>query len=728
MIAVPCAIVNETHLCLIPSLDGNSYGELKNGGSRGNGRKNYSDGESHSSDKVYTFPAIPLSFIYKICGSEYISCSVSDDADEVDADAYISDGSLDEVTGSSIETIRLFASDIAQSSHRFIHPVSLLKDGASVSSTPMRVSSDPQISEGKISWSRMDGEHASYYLDVGLPQFTTDVTSLSSVDDEGSDRNFYGDQSCNFFGDKEVLNSDNSVDSENRNLNNKLPNFEVQGAGSCLLADFLGVGGYQQALVLPRINPSLISFIRNPDSSANEQDFVQQAKKLLLTILANSFITDGAGILISQQLRQTSMLNKVNGILTFKIPPLEMNDGLIGEIKSPTESPSKKRKRKEKLQENQEPTSNNAKANLFTDFHPPDKDLNQNCAEEKNLPWLDAIRETIEDRLANEIAESKQLEKTLQVRRDLISQGVKTLRKASRCNFGDSTNMATLEDTRDAEVVRLRYGTRPRTSVDAGGGTSVVMDLELDVQMHGSHYDNLPLPTANKLPRKTSPRPNVWHDFHISCSYAHNIQSSSPNSPTATSESIRTISAVVPILQTGDCITILASIFLNNLEMNFLESNGQSTVDLSIQGLCVDGSSGDEMAKRNPIEKQQRQGMVLCILRLPVELLLLSPPSSLSAPRSGHWVQQEIDFTSDNHDSRTQFVPTAIFDHRSPRTIVIDTSSGANSLRDASMWKKLVSTLNDHIGGNSYIDLFCRKGDPRLKLVVFGSNPEERAG
>jgi len=35
--------------------------------------------------------------------------------------------------------------------------------------------------------------------------------------------------------------------------------------------------------------------------------------------------------------------------------------------------------------------------------------------------------------------------------------------------------------------------------------------------------------------------------------------------------------------------------------------------------------------------------------------------------------------------------------------------------------------LNEVVGGDTYIDLYARKGDPLLRLVVFGSNSEERA-
>ena len=118
---------------------------------------------------------------------------------------------------------------------------------------------------------------------------------------------------------------------------------------------------------------------------------------------------------------------------------------------------------------------------------------------------------------------------------------------------------------------------------------------------------------------------------------------------------------------------------------------------------------------------------MLCVLRLPIETLLLAPSISSYPPRSGHWIQHEIDFASDSDGvHHVHPVPSAIFEYRQPRTLTIDTSGEMNSAHDARMWKDLVSNLNASFGGTSFVDLYCKKGDPKLKLVIFGSNPEER--
>ena len=182
-------------------------------------------------------------------------------------------------------------------------------------------------------------------------------------------------------------------------------------------------------------------------------------------------------------------------------------------------------------------------------------------------------------------------------------------------------------------------------------------------------------------------------------------------------ENIRTSSGVVPTLQSGDCITMLASVCLEDLKMS-MNDDDNSTLDVSIQGLWVDAASS---ATSNPT----RRGAVLCILRLPIDSLFLAPPISSQQRSGGQWIQHEIDFTSNNQHHYPE--PDVIIDYRQPRTLTIDTSNEMNSA-NAKMWKDLVTNLNSSIGGSSYIDLYCKKDSPRLKLIIFSSNPEERVG
>jgi len=157
-----------------------------------------------------------------------------------------------------------------------------------------------------------------------------------------------------------------------------------------------------------------------------------------------------------------------------------------------------------------------------------------------------------------------------------------------------------------------------------------------------------------------------------------------------------------------------------------------STVDISIQGLWADADDSSSSCRDPADGARRRRGAVLCVLRLPAEMLFLSPPMT-PPPRSGRWIRHEVDFAlldgrEHGDGRRPRPKSSAIFEYLQPQTIAIDTSGESGCMLDVEMWKRFVSTVNASVGGNSFVDLYCKRGDPRIKLVIFGSNPEERAG
>ena len=101
----------------------------------------------------------------------------------------------------------------------------------------------------------------------------------------------------------------------------------------------------------------------------------------------------------------------------------------------------------------------------------------------------------------------------------------------------------------EPEISCLRYGVRPRVSDDIRGGISATIDVQVDVTFRSLD--------RHDVTSKDCSRSVVLHNFHLSCSLARDSNLSS-----TTTASTRTICGIVPMLQTGDCVRILASLFV----------------------------------------------------------------------------------------------------------------------------------------------------------------------
>jgi len=700
LVAADIAIVDGTHLCLLPSSFGHCIKKKQHARS---GNINHID----SSEDVtqITVPALPLSSMRDIVsGWEFISSS----GEEVES----CDGTLKEENeegGSSsdrdsvplpTEMIRLRASDVFNAPYRFIRSVDLIKNNRS-SGLPTRVavscSSDVMMEEtSRIVTGDGDGVQC---LNVCLP--SSDIVASHDYSD-GACR-VYGGEHYNIE-DREMLDGDERTSKTSISV-------EIHGAGSCLVADILGIAGHEQALVLPRIDESLLKDILWEAGDEKDDKSAKQKKHLLQTMLRSSIITDGSGMLVSSHMKEEIAQINTGGNKTFELQPLEMHEEKTMEadaMKSATdENGTSEALTQEESSVHSPGEGDNISSNTTNGIANHNADatnVEESNATKEDPAWLNAIARTVEHRLGREVEESEQVQRSIQARSELVEQGRRTLHAATRPNH--STN-----NWNDPEIIRLRYGTRPRTSSVGCTGITVVLDLELDVMMPSRVG-------IRDTMNGDATECNGLHDFHISCT---KVASSN-----TTPRKLRTASGVVPSLQSGDCITMLVSVVLSDLEMDMQQYSDSSTFDMSIQGLWLDALSKTQSTDiLNPLQHPTRRGAVLCLLRLPVDIILLAPPLS-STPKSGHWIQHEIDFTSDYSGIKCP-EPSTIVEYRQPCTLTIDASDQMHFTHDATMWKDLVSNLNARIGGNSFVDLYCRKDDPRLRLVVYGSNPEERA-
>jgi hypothetical protein len=527
---------------------------------------------------------------------------------------------------------------------------------------------------------------------------------------------------------------------------------EVHGAGSCLVHDFLGIAGLEQCLVLPRIENTVVGddvirrFASSSSSSAGDDavdmtEIMRRRGEMLLLLLGNSFMTDGFGMLLSDRTRRklvaatrrTRMRTEVGDGVAASIvmPPLKISThGVANTMKTATTTTTTTTTTTDSHDDGVMRSPSLASTGISTKGIPAtatdiSSTMTSRDADPIPPPWSDAIVRTIERRLGEEARETERLAGSIEAGHDLVNMGRMALHSAYSCPTSPLHPAKASGPPNEPVIERLRFGVRPRRSDEIRGGISATLDLEIDVTMG-----------RRSTGASSPPVLVVLHDFHLSCSLA-SVDRRLPPRPldtlattattTATPTNIRTICGVVPTLRSGDCVTILASVLLADLRICTGVCRGTTpTVDISIQGLWTDGDD----SIRAPTDEATRSGAVLCLLRVPSEMLLMAPPIT-SPSRSGRWIQHEVNFTLDGqqHDARcSRPKPSAIFEYLQPQTIAIDMSGGSNCTQDIEMWQRFVSILNASVGGNSFVDLHYKKGDPKLKLVIFGSNPEERAG
>jgi hypothetical protein len=557
----------------------------------------------------------------------------------------------------------------------FIHPTKLSVGHKSALST-VRIWPEQSMNAVSMSWSDDNT------LDVRMPVIddSHEIRDIQPCDD----RHIYGDSNSLLY--------DYEAASRARDTKQFM---DIQNAGSCLVADFLGIGAYEQVLVLPRLDgvPNII-FEQENESG---KDMYLRKISFMKAILSRSFLTDGHGVLHSEQMENLDFEIRDDNSIAMTLPSMSLGDISADFSKSEICKP--------KLESMPSPVDKSM--DVQTDSTPREGDKTN-----KDPPWLKALEKTIEHRISKKQNEAAQIEKSNQVCQHLIARGRETLDKAIRRGLNISGKSLSSESLQDPQVVKLRYGMQPRSSMDASS-ISVVMDLEIDIYLPKILH-------SDKLSEMESV---VIHEFHVSCLVPKNDHSSSrgsSNDAKVSCQRIRTVSGLVPTLKPGDCVTVMAGVYFDNLSMSSLtDLTNSSEVDLSIQGCWVDG-----VARVQGEQADNRHGTVLCVLRLSEDMLYLSP-WNISSSNSGRCIHHEIKF--EVHAPDQELVASAIYEYREPYTLAFDTS-GLSNLQDPMMWKDFITSLNRRIGFNSHIDLFWKNGDPKLKLVIFGTNKEEQAG
>ena len=232
----PLAIVDGAYLCLLPPHHNSST------------TKDNIDGD----DVLYHVPAVPCTEVWRHWGPKCVNVSkiitTMHDVDDEDEEAATGGN----IILSKIETIPIRSSDLSKLDFRFIHPENLVADDGN---RVVQVSSSCDDNnlmmshERRMVWSNSNDN----CLEICLP-------SLTSCDANDHDFECLEDDCCDVYGDTSCIDLSHNTTmktTKKRNIKQS-PSFQLCGGGSCLIADFTGVGGYEQALILPQVDLELL--------------------------------------------------------------------------------------------------------------------------------------------------------------------------------------------------------------------------------------------------------------------------------------------------------------------------------------------------------------------------------------------------------------------------------------------------------------------------------------
>lgn len=383
----------------------------------------------------------------------------------------------------------------------------------------------------------------------------------------------------------------------------------VSNTSGYWIADFCGVGGFQQVLWLPPISVEMTDWR------------LDDAKRILTQILHQSVLTDGSHVNISmgtnvEQMNTPTGASHPNIVLS---QVAQIPNGV-----EPMELSSPEDERKEK---------------------PDSRDNGEQSA------WRTTINKALESRLRKERTNHQKRVETQQMKQLLLRKNQEALR-----------TLVNPEGT-SIEAARIRYRTLP-----SGTGSATVY-MEVDVVIKAS---------------------STLFGLHLSCT------------PRSTSGvCIRTHSGIVPELQNGACVTIIAIAEVNGVV--FSDQAGECAIRINVEASWTTAKGNDrEKAKR-------RRASQVSLIELPLESLLLIQHD-----------MKHIHYPATL--DRTEPMPTAVYECRNHSTLQIDISSCPPC-----EWKAFAKTIETIFQGSGHrIDVKCpEEGHADTVSITIFSFPEE---
>lgn len=296
-------------------------------------------------------------------------------------------------------------------------------------------------------------------------------------------------------------------------------------------------------------------------------------------------------------------------------------------------------------------------------------------------PWQKTLRKGLEHRLQSAIRHKQEKQDMHIIQHKLLEKSQEVLMKLSQmnCNRKDYDPSIPLFD-----IVRSRY-ILESSHVPNSNSLGVQIHLEIDV------YFKLTKPSQS-------------HDLHqvldVQLSAVPDCEWNNDSS------NIYTTSCLVPTWNQGDCFRLSALVHISNMKVPH-EKHFCFHLNAFFRYPDVDIPMDD-------LEKAPKMtGCLLGTVLVPVEDLL-------TTQRDGSFK------TIHSSIEDTPTYPTAYFDYREPKTIVLDVSKSysASSGRE---WHDLCSWINLKYAPRCRIDLVVDSIHSKVQLSCFAPSPKERA-
>ena len=504
----------------------------------------------------------------------------------------------------------------------------------------------------------------------------------------------------------------------------------VKDTAGSLAADFLGVGGLDQILLIPSAS---VSIGDNTDQLGDKDT----ARKALAGLVGGCALTDGISVVLPRSLDQEgdAIAKKVlrtsssDGARTLRLPSID--------------NPSKHWLALAKVMgkgnstdmDIDAPDLNKTSTKTFDEPSGDSQETNGAVLEASQQPWRAKLTKALHSRLEAEERATKRRRLDQEVRRELVRRSRRALEGLNASSGDGSAGAGSTSSSASAgskpAMVRLRYGTMPLQNhgeTNLGSSLGIGLNVCVDVACIGGSNRT----GANKEAT------GGLEGLHLSFSPA--------SSHDSVSAKVKSLSGIVPRLEIGDCVSIMASVDITRLNGIYAsrkskDKNGNDEdggFELVLGALWSNTSNSTVGEKR---------GSILGTLKLSYEAMLL--PSSTQGSYTGSFTH-EVDWSSQRKggaDSTFKTLrPTAVFEYRDPRVITIDVTKSNNfvdaargSLRD------MVGSLNSSImagsGGRNRLEL-CYSSSPSMsgddkpqnivsehpRIIVLAQSPEERFG